>query len=318
MRRSVLAACLLATVLARPTDGAVLVQDGPSTITEVASLVRRATEAAEPTRTSLIQDALAALDGDRNLVGYAWIREPLAVTPPDLERATARLASAQAALARPQGPAAEPRAAHAALVRILESAPFKGPDWYSLVPPWLIPAVDLIGAALSVIWDVVRWPLERVLAFIGTLVGGALRGPVAVLLAGLFVAGLALLYWRGLRSALVSQAELAIPADALPPTAHQALSAARGQAIAGNFRDACHFLVLSTLLSLQERGHGRFDPTATNREHLRQVAPWPSLAEALGPVVARFDRLWYGSPAVTEDDYRDLAALVDGVGRAAT
>lgn len=316
MRRIALAACLLAAVLAPPTDGAVLAQDGSSTIADVASLVRRAAGAPEPERTSLVEGALAALDRDRNLAGYAWIREPLAATPPDLERATARLASAQAALTRPEGPTPEPRAARATLDRILERPPFLGPDWYSLVPPWLLPVADLIVAVLNGVWNVVRWPLERVVEIIGSVVGSALRGPVAVVLAALFVAGLALLYWRGLRSAIVSQTELAA-AGALPLTARQALSAAQQQAIARNYRDACHFLVLSTLLSLEERGHGRFDPSATNREHLQQVAPWPPLAEALAPVVARFDRLWYGSPSVTQADYRDLAALVDGVERAA-
>jgi hypothetical protein len=59
----------------------------------------------------------------------------------------------------------------------------------------------------------------------------------------------------------------------------------------------------------------RFDPAATNREHLRRVqaAARPALATALAPLVQAFDRLWYGAGAVTEAEYRGLLALATQV-----
>jgi hypothetical protein len=41
------------------------------------------------------------------------------------------------------------------------------------------------------------------------------------------------------------------------------------------------------------------------------------VARALGPLVAAFDRLWYGTSAVTESDYRRLLDLAGRVREAA-
>ena len=49
-------------------------------------------------------------------------------------------------------------------------------------------------------------------------------------------------------------------------TALEALNAAQRQAALGRYREACHFVLLSALLAVDERGDSRFDRSATNRE----------------------------------------------------
>jgi hypothetical protein len=130
--------------------------------------------------------------------------------------------------------------------------------------------------------------------------------PLVLPLMVLTLVALLLLYRRALQAAIVSQAEVAPPSAGLPPTSAEALVEARRLAAVGSYRDACHFVLLSTLLGMQETGAVRFDPAATNREHLERVAQLPTVAAALQQVVSRFDRLWYGQAAVSDADYQDL------------
>jgi hypothetical protein len=97
----------------------------------------------------------------------------------------------------------------------------------------------------------------------------------------------------------------------------EALARAAAQSAAGHYREACHFVLMATLLSIEERGQIRFDPAATNREHLTRLAALPAVARALDLVVARFDRIWYGQAWVSETDYRDLLSLSRRVAQAA-
>jgi hypothetical protein len=219
--------------------------------------------------------------------------------------------------AQPAGIQRDPAAARAILDEVLALPIFQEQDWISSLPPWLIPAALLIKVVIEFIWNAMRWPLDRLWDLVARIVGDVLRGPVVLVLSIVVVAGLTLLYQRGLRSAIVRQAEVPSSDQPLPPTAGEALSLAARQSAAGHYREACHFVLLSTLLAIEERGHARFDPSATNREHLARLATWPPLARALERVVARFDRVWYGQDAVTERDYRDLLSLARGVSEAA-
>jgi hypothetical protein len=194
---------------------------------------------------------------------------------------------------------------------------FHEQDWISMLPVWLVPIALLIKALVEFIWNVMRWPIDRLLDLLARLVDEALGGPIVLLLAVLVIAGLAVLYQRGLRSAIVRQVEIPGSDQPLPPSANEALMLAARQAAAGRYREACHFVLLSSLLAIEERGQARFDPAATNREHLAKLAGWPPLARALGRVVARFDRVWYGQSEVSEADYRDLLTLATGVAEAA-
>jgi len=210
-----------------------------------------------------------------------------------------------------------PAAARAALDDVLALPMFNEQDWISMLPVWLVPVALLIKALVEFIWNVMRWPIDRLLDLLARLVDEAVRRPVVLLLAVLAIAGLALLYQRGLRSAIVRQVEIPGSDQPLPPTANEALALAARQAAAGRYREACHFVLLSSLLAIEERGHARFDPSATNREHLAKLAGWPPLARALERVVGRFDRVWYGQGEVSESDYRDLLNLATSVAEAA-
>jgi hypothetical protein len=58
---------------------------------------------------------------------------------------------------------------------------------------------------------------------------------------------------------------------------------------------------------LDERGQLCFDQTLTNQEVLRQVTA-VELASRLAPLVATFDRVWYGVRALERADYEAFAA----------
>lgn len=256
-------------------------------------------------RADALGDALRALDGNGETAASAWLREPLTARPPDADRAEQRLTVALELVSGERRPS-DPSADRYALERILAGPPFRSFDWESLVPGWLQPAVAATQSALRILWNVVRWPIDRLL----DLLARALTyGPVVLLGAFALVAVIMVLYARGLRGALVGQAELA-PSDVpLPPTSNEAMRLAQQDASRGHFREASHFLFSATLLWLEERGRFRFEPTATNQEHLASVSGDATVADSLRPFVLRFDRVWYGQEQVTSQDYGELALL---------
>jgi hypothetical protein len=181
------------------------------------------------------------------------------------------------------------------------------------LPSWLQPVARVIDTITRFLWNVIRWPFDRLFDLLQRFAAGPAFKPLVVGLGLLTVAGVILLYRRGLRAAIVAQAELAAAPEALPLTAAEAIAAAQAHAAAGRHREACHFIFLSTLLWIEERGRVQFDRAATNREHLARLAREPALAAALAPVVARFDHLWYGQDRVTDSDYHDLLDLAGRV-----
>ena len=212
----------------------------------------------------------------------------------------------------------DPAAARALLNEVLALPVFKEEqDWIALLPSWLVPVALLAKVLVELLWNAMRWPFDRLVDLLTSVLGEVLRGPTVVALALIVIVGLVLLYQRGLRSAIVRQAEIEDESRSLPPTAHEALLLASREANAGRYREACHFVLLSTLLSIEERGHARFDPAATNREHLSKLAGLPPVARALEQVVTRFDRVWYGQESATNADYRELLVLADRVAEAA-
>lgn len=316
--RIALVAVFAASLLASPLRlEAQEPQDAQAALARVSSLVEAAGQAPEADRAALIAQALAALDGTPALAGNAWLREALAASPPDLARARGRFAAANDA-AQSVRPARDPVAALAALDDVLGDPIFQERDWLALLPAWLLPAAIFVEIVLDALWNAVRWPVDRLLDLLTRIISGVLGGPIVIALGVLLIGGLILLYQRGLRSAIVRQAEVARSDMPIPPSASEALGLAGRHAAVGEYREACHFVLLSTLLAIEERGHARFDPAATNREHLARLAGWPPLARSLDRVVGRFDRIWYGQDAVTEADYRDLLSLADGVAKAAS
>lgn len=313
MRRLAFAWALFASLaLATPTVVAGQTVDARSALEQAESFVERASLATGAERAEFVRAALDALAEVPDVAASAWLSEPLKADPPALDRARARLGAALGALGDPRA-VSDPVVARATLARLLENPPFQRPSLISLLPGWLVPVALLIDAAARLLWNLVRWPFDRILDLLSTVLGALAYGPAALVLALLVAAGLVLLYRRGLRSAIVAQAELSIAAETLPPTAGEALAAAQRQAAAGRYREACHFVFLSTLLWIEERGLARFDPSATNREHLARLEPQAPVAQALRPLVAGFDRLWYGQESVTDADYRELLTLAGRV-----
>ncbi len=314
----ILAALVLALALAvtgetRITRAAdVLTADADQAIATAARLVQQARgSSSEIERSRLVGEALVAVAGDPGLKSWSWLREPLESSPPDLVRAQARLEAAAAALPLRAAPPDSQRARDL-LTEVLADRRFHPGNWHDLVPGWLLPAALIMENLLELIWNIVRWPFDRLL----DLLGGLLRSrPIMAVLAIAVAIAIVLLYRTAVRAALVRQAEIATPNAALPLTASEALTAAQREATIGHYREASHFVLLSTLLWVEEHESARFDPSATNREHLHraQAAARPAVARALAPLVAAFDNLWYSTGAVTESDYRSLLDLASRV-----
>jgi hypothetical protein len=129
--------------------------------------------------------------------------------------------------------------------------------------------------------------------------------------AAIFIVVLTLVWFgRGLRVQTATlKDDAALYGD--DPTTKAAADALAAQAeAAGDLRAALRYHTLACLLLLDERGHLRYDPTLTNREHLRQVAQNGDLSEKLRPVLAAFDRVWYGFAPITPDTYQQFRAQV--------
>jgi Domain of unknown function (DUF4129) len=306
---AVLAATLLLAV-ATPVRAE---SDPRFTLRRVLVLVDQPNRLSPAERAARADLALANLRADPSLSDQAWLIDPLTANPPDLARANARISAALAALdAAPQTHVSA--SARADLDAVLADPRFHPADPLSLLPAWLVPVALALISVANFLWSIIRWPFDQIFALLQQAVGSRAFGPTMVALAALITVGVVLLYRRGLRAAIARQEEMAAPAGELPPTAADAIAAARARAADGEYRDACHYLLFSALLWVEERRGLRFDRAATNREHMRRVVaeagPRSELVVALEPVVLRFDRLWYGQSAVSRDDYDGLATLV--------
>ncbi len=80
----------------------------------------------------------------------------------------------------------------------------------------------------------------------------------------------------------------------LPATAAEARQQARAAAQSGNYRDAVRRLYLAALLQLAEHDLIAYERSLTNREVLGRVPEDSPIRPHLEPVVATFDRVWYG------------------------
>lgn len=100
-----------------------------------------------------------------------------------------------------------------------------------------------------------------------------------------------------------------------PVTAPAAQVEARARAEAGDFRTALHYLLLATLLELQERGVLQLAPGLTNREYVGALAQKPPAAPSIDrpllELVDAFDRAWYGHLSVSREEYDRYQALAD-------
>jgi hypothetical protein len=84
----------------------------------------------------------------------------------------------------------------------------------------------------------------------------------------------------------------------------------------GDYRLALRYLLLSTLLRLQELGALRLRPGLTNREYLRdlerELERTEAVAAPMGELIGTFDRTWYGHLPIDGEQYercRNLATI---------
>lgn len=198
----------------------------------------------------------------------------------------------------------------AALERVLARPEFQVAERRSALDELLEPVRTAVNGLLR---EVMRW-LARLSA------GGGLPREVGIGLGilALAVVVLGLLFIVGpARGTFVAEAELASDGSGGPPRSDAELARADALARAGDLRAAIHHRYLATLRRLDERGQLRFDRSLTNHEHVLRARSSPTLAEALAPLVAAFDGLWYGQSRCSPEEYARFSALAERVWAAA-
>lgn len=279
-------------------------QDAPETLRRALTLIDSAERGPETGKAGLVQATREVLLADPAVREQTWLAEPLSKW--DFAAARGRIEAALAALQA--GPSALPDSAPK-LDRILSNPPFAKVDWVSRLPEWLQPLArpiaDLLDLAAELLDDAGRALSRAVMQ----VIAWAMDSPATIPVSIAAIVAILLLYRAAFRSTLVRQVELAAAGGDVRPSAGQAFALAQQHAEARRYRDACHYLLVSTFLWLDEHERISFDPSATNREHLRRVPLPPELASVLSPMVSRFDRLWYGEAPAADEDYRELLAL---------
>jgi hypothetical protein len=205
-------------------------------------------------------------------------------------------------------PAAESATAEqlAALERVLARPEFQAAERQSALDTLLEPVRTAVSGLLR---EVMRW-LARLPA------GGGLPREVGigVGILALAVAAFGLLFVVGpAAGTLLAEAELASDGPGGPPRSDAELVRAQALARAGDLRAALHHRYLATLRRLDERGLLQFDRSLTNQEHVLRARASASLAEALTPLVAAFDGLWYSQTSCSREEYASFSVLADRV-----
>jgi hypothetical protein len=291
--------------------------DVPGALARASALVDQASAASGTAQDRFVADALRELSGEPSLRESGWLQEPLRAVPPNLPLAKVRIIAAIDAVSGGT-PVAAPDQARANLKQVLDGPRFHPHTWQDDLPAFLLPVV-LIGTAVAqFVWNLIRWPFDRLGDLLLAVIRSPAFGPLLAVGAVVVAGGIVMLYRRGLRAIMVAQAEAAAGPAALPLTAAEALAAGQRESSLGRYRAACHFVLLATLLWIEENGAARFDRSATNREHLGRLAAMAALPDrrlvgALEPVIHRFDHVWYGQSFASDDDYRDLLALAGRV-----
>lgn len=270
-------------------------------IAQALSLAQQAAALQPPARSPLLNkaaDILGEIDQVRIPSGslihvdntdlLALLRDPN-----ETDAAITRLSALRDALAQPL---AELSPADLAILRdILSHAPFiQTQNWY-----------DSILRAISDI-------LDRL--FRNTANGIFDSRDFVVLLAAVVVTAVLFYFLRNLRRNLVAEETLpALLEEHEARTPAEAFDSAQRFINAGDYRSAVRQLYLATLLTLDQRGRIKYDPTLTNREYLHQASNDPRTTAALQPIVETFDRTWYGFEPISKQEFDDYRRRVDGV-----
>jgi hypothetical protein len=243
-----------------------------------------------------LRDALAAQDFDgfhAQVVALLAALDAAATTSPPAPDAREQL---EQVLARPEFQPPEP----GPLARLLQPLG-------DLLQPLLQPLVAFKDA-LILLW-------ERFWRWLRSLLEGSPGASdqrwVFIIMGSLVVLGLAALIGGAFAGNVVSGAQVAAARTRGRPGGAASRARALALADAGDYRGAVRELYLATLLRLDERRLLRFRPDLTNREHLAAGQHNVALALALGPLVERFDQLWYSGAPVAAPDWRQFLALAD-------
>ena len=113
----------------------------------------------------------------------------------------------------------------------------------------------------------------------------------------------------------VQPAALALAADAEPTSFDDAKRRAENFETNRDYRTAMRYLYLSSLLLLDEADVIHYDASLTNREHLRQVAGKPSVADVLRQVINVFEDVWYGFRPVDDAFYQQYRERIEQLRR---
>lgn len=93
-------------------------------------------------------------------------------------------------------------------------------------------------------------------------------------------------------------------------TSREALASSRSRAVAGNYREALRYLLLSSLLQLEEKGVIKYRHDQTNGEYIRKLraASYPG-EDLLKKLTGLYERVWYGKSACGKEDYDHARAI---------
>jgi hypothetical protein len=300
-RALVVAVALFLTAVASTYAQAPSVEEVAATLEEAAALVAEGDTAGARMLLASLESVSLDKGGEMALQPEPWLR--LLDDAPG--EAAERLRAAASALREPD--AALPDDARSQLETVLARPEFRPvqPTLWERVSTWL--------------WETFVRILGRILNLSGADVAGNLSAWILALASGAIVVGVLVFFLRGLRRSVVEGEAFEQVLGEVPRYAGEAQHLAAEAAGAGNFREAMRLLYLAALLHLDEVGMLRFDRALTNREVLASVAADAPLRRQLAPVVAQFDRVWYGHAPfgqaefeAVEQQIRDLRAMERG------
>lgn len=234
-------------------------------------------------------------DGSTMEADNTWLAVELNVTQPKYDRIEQRLQRLLDELDHVAAPpkVQDPDKAQALLARVLERSQFRRER--SLADVFLERLLDALAGMLSRSGP---GGINFFVIIMGTLMAIAIGSVV------LFVMR------NTLRHLNPSAREAGFSSEEAGLTAQQAWKRAEELARTGDRRTAVRYLYLSALLYMDEKDLLVFDRSMTNREYLRVVAGNERLSSLLGPVVAVFDRVWYGGILPDDAEYEEYSALV--------
>ncbi|MBE7529947.1 MAG: DUF4129 domain-containing protein [Chloroflexi bacterium] len=119
-------------------------------------------------------------------------------------------------------------------------------------------------------------------------------------------AAVALLLWPG--------KEVEEPADEKGQTkVATAVQEGRQLVEKGDYREAARQLFLAMLLALDDKGILRFERNRTNRELLQQERLHKDLVPSLIPIIATYERVWYGLEPLPAAEYERLVKEIKAI-----